>query len=406
LKTLLEKAIVCLLNGDEEKAAGLFHKFMVERARQIHESLRQNDGSEDSLNEDWDSEIKEEEYFGDDELADEPTDGVNSPINGSEDMPPADDMDNAPVDAMAGGDDDASMDDMADMGDDDMGDSMDGEEAPGVEGKIDELTDKIDELTAEFDRVMAEFQGDEPGDDSLGDDEPMDDMGGDEPVDGDMGGENFGEDDLADSDDDSDLADRMEDDMGDDETAPDHQMAEGKLPPWLKKDGKDKSSKGKDWDKKEKVEECGDEEMDESEDMGDDDLSDITESVLAELDKIAYPLGTTEHKGIGANTAPSNITSAGQKSPIPHHNVMDRIKGEPVMTKGPTHKGYARETPPTTRGHEALVKNVRKGNQRNSYKDTMETVPANGPSDSLLHKDFAGGPKPTKSIVDGKTHKG
>src|SRR4051812_19340531 len=159
---------------------------MVERARQIHESLRQNDGSEDSLNEDWDSEIKEEEYFGDDELADEPTDGVNSPINGSEDMPPADDMDNAPVDAMAGGDDDASMDDMADMGDDDMGDSMDGEEAPGVEGKIDELTDKIDELTAEFDRVMAESQGDEPGDDSLGDDEPMDDMGGDEPVDGDM----------------------------------------------------------------------------------------------------------------------------------------------------------------------------------------------------------------------------
>ena len=43
MRSLLEKVIVHLLNGDQGKAEALFHKFMVERAREIHEPLRQND---------------------------------------------------------------------------------------------------------------------------------------------------------------------------------------------------------------------------------------------------------------------------------------------------------------------------------------------------------------------------
>ena len=35
MRSLLEKAIVHLLNGDQDKAKSLFHKFMVERARAI-----------------------------------------------------------------------------------------------------------------------------------------------------------------------------------------------------------------------------------------------------------------------------------------------------------------------------------------------------------------------------------
>ena len=35
MRNLLERAIVHLLNGDQAKAEALFHKFMVERAREI-----------------------------------------------------------------------------------------------------------------------------------------------------------------------------------------------------------------------------------------------------------------------------------------------------------------------------------------------------------------------------------
>src|ERR1044072_1126070 len=71
MKSLLEKAIIQLLNGNDSKAEALFHKFMVERAREIHESLRQSQDVE--LKEGWDHELSEDEYFDDD---DDDLDGV------------------------------------------------------------------------------------------------------------------------------------------------------------------------------------------------------------------------------------------------------------------------------------------------------------------------------------------
>jgi hypothetical protein len=416
MRTLLEKAIVHLLNGDENKAAALFHKFMVERARQIHESLRQNDGSDENLDENWDSEIQEEEYFGDDDLGDgasdpamggaPPDDGSGGGFGGGDDAAPMDAVgsdDGMGGDGMADdglGDDDGMGGDDDGLGGDDMGDGSE----PGIEGKIDDLTDKIDQLTAEFDRVMSEFHDEDDGDEFGGGDtdgtDGLDDpdSDGDGLADTDGDGDGFGGGDEASSDfggEDSpeggpELAGRMEDDMTDDH--PEHEpVAEGELPDFLKKKNATKKNK---------------EETDEDDDSaGDDDLSDITESVLAELEKVATP-SNTEHKGVGSSSVKNNITTGPKDSPLPHHNVMDRVKGEPVMTKGPTHKGYAKEESPPVKSADTLVKNVRPENRRKSFKDTMATVSDKGNA-ALIKKDFAPGmPKPTKSIIDGKTSKG
>jgi hypothetical protein len=399
MRTLLEKAIVHLLNGDDDKAAALFHKFMVERARQIHESLRQ-DGSDDNLDENWDSEIKEEEYFDDNELGDDSQGdssmGGDSPIDGSGDAPMGAEADGDP-DAM-GAPDDGMDDGMGDDPDANFGDPEDGDGEPGLEGKIDDLTDKIDQLTSEFDRVMSEFHddgddanfGDSEGDidnddDGLGldGDVPSDDTGSDFGGGTDTGG------------DDHNLANRMEDDMGDEHEP----VAEGELPDFIKdkmkeKDGKKNDDNDGDDDDKEEVDES-------------DELSDITESVLAELDRIAPPTMTAEVKGVGSNSVKSQLGAGNTASPVPHHNVMDRVKGEPVMTKGPTHKGYAKEESPPVADANTLVKNVRAENRRKSFKDTMKAIPPDGDSAALINKDFAPGmPKPTKSIIDGKTSKG
>lgn len=407
MRTLLEKAIVHLLNGDENKAAALFHKFMVERARQIHESLRQNDGTDENLDENWDSEIQEEEYFGDDELAHDDS-GAAPSMDGGDDMGGSGDMggDTAPMDGMGaddgmGGEDEMGADDgMGDeMGaDDGMGDEM-GDEGgePGIEGKIDDLTDKIDSLTAEFDRVMSEFH--DEGDDEFGGGEE-EDLGGDgfddsegmPPTDD---APDFGSDDTENesAEEGPELAGRMEDDMVDDDS--EEHVHEGELPDFLKKKNAEKKG-GVDED-----DEGETETVDES-----DDLSDITESVLAELEKVAAP-SNTEHKGVGVSSVKNNITTGPKDSPLPHHNVMDRVKGEPVMTKGPTHKGYAKEESPPVKTADTLVKNVRPENRRKSFKDTMTTVSDKANNSALIHKDFAPGmPKPTKSIIDGKTSKG
>ena len=66
MRSNLEKAIVHLLNEENDKAESLFHKFIVDRARQIHESLRQ--GEDLVLEEGWDEEITTESFFTEDDL--------------------------------------------------------------------------------------------------------------------------------------------------------------------------------------------------------------------------------------------------------------------------------------------------------------------------------------------------
>lgn len=149
-----EQLIEYIINEQEDKARELFHQIVVEKSRDIYESL-----------------IDEEDF-------DEAAVGGNQ-VDSLVDEIEADEQ------GMQEADDDMGMDDMgsdADMGDDmgsdmggdadmpgDLGDDMGGE--GGVEGKIQDLEAALDELKAEFDALM----GSEEGGDDMGSD--MDDMG-------------------------------------------------------------------------------------------------------------------------------------------------------------------------------------------------------------------------------------
>lgn len=363
MRSLLERAIVHLLNGDEGKASALLHKFMVERARQIHESLRQNDDVD--LTENWDQEIRLEEYFDDADVNDDPSaDPTDEPVDdGAPEMADdAPDMGDAEgVDSGDGLDDqvdDGGLDDM-----DGDADGLDGEDG-SVEDKIDTLSGKIDDFMAEFDRVMAEFSDEEGIDDPVTDDGGLEDDG--------AGGDDAfgGDEDLDNGDAQTDnkaLAGRMETDVAD----PDEDNPEDEIPE--------------------------DAEMG----MGSDDadLDDITESVLAELDKVAAPANTDGRQSDGKSFS-QNKSSVIRGN----NNVMDRKGGEPVMTKAKNPaRGYARETPPSsTRNNSGSNSKVRKGNVRDHWEETMEKVPAEGPSGALLNTDFASGHKKADSIIPGK----
>jgi hypothetical protein len=357
MRSLLEKAVVHILNGDQEKAETLFHKFMVERARTIHESLRQ--GNDVQLNEGWESEIQEEEYFDDlDTEEGEGTDVEGGGEFGSE-APVGEPMGGEPGMEVPGEPEaDEAIDDLDAEGD---LENLDTGEVD-IETKLDDIEAKMDELSAQFDQLMASVDGGEGDDMAMGDEEmgdiPVDDEGGD---DMDMSAE------PAETD---DLADRMEHDLGDEEHhhEPEEEMTE---------DASEDFSGGGD--------EEGDDEM----------MEDITESVLAELDRVAA-VSNTEGKeiGSGGKTVSGNKTGA-----LPHHGVQDRVsQGKPVMVKaqGDAHNdSFERETAPTN-------KTVDKRRNNDAGVKKLKPVPAKGDASANLNTDFAGGIKPTNPIIDGK----
>lgn len=369
MKSILEKAIVHLLNGDEGKAETLFHKFMVERARQIHESLRQDQDVE--LTEGWDSEIKEEEYYNDGDIDDEPADDADnaggdlagddiSPV-GTEPQGDDEDFGGMGGDADAEGDDlDVDADPDADLG----GDAAEG----GMEGKLDDIEAKIEELTAEFDRLMSTLEDD----DDLGDEgdeftDMGDDLGGEGDVEGSDGADEGDTDVSPEPDEAEDLGGQIEDDLGDDDTKehPEDAMAEG-------------------------------------DDFDDDDLADVTESVLSELDRISAP-ANRDGKEIGTGGTISGNRNDGA---LPKHSAADRVnQAKPVMVKaqGDAHNdSFERESSPPTKGVDSVVKGVR--NSRKSFKNDMSTKSKDGDSSAELNKDFAPHSE-GKPIIDGKKRK-
>ena len=358
MKGLLEKAIVHLLNGDQGKAEALFHKFIVERAREIHESLRQNEDV--SLNEGWDTEIQEEEYFDDLGDKDDGLDGEGGDETADPAMAGAEgDMADAATDM---GDAATDMDDAE--GDMDM--DLDGEEGieggeEDIESKLDGIEAKMDELSAEFDRLMGELSG-AGGDEGLGDEGDLDDVGlgdegvGDETDMGDMGG--LGDD----SEESTDLADRMEDDMGD-EDQPEHEMAEEFEP-----------------------EGAEDDEM----------LEDITESVLAELERVSMPTMTTDGKEIGSG---GKTVGGNHGDSLPHHPADDRVnQAKPYMVKGGNNDSFERETPPSS----GKVKIKARNNDAGVKK--LSKVPPKGDASAKINSDYASRPT-TQSTIDGKKSK-
>jgi hypothetical protein len=163
-----EQLIEYIINEQEDKARELFHQIVVEKSRDIYESLIDEQDLEEVGGNEVESMV--DEITGDEEGMQEAEDDMG---DDEEDMDAGDDM----------GDDEEDMDMDAgdDMGgDDDMG--MGG--GDDMENRVMDLEDALDELKAEFDALMG--GGDDMGMD--GDDMGMDDgMGMGDEGDEDMG---------------------------------------------------------------------------------------------------------------------------------------------------------------------------------------------------------------------------
>jgi hypothetical protein len=207
-----EKLIEYIVNEQDEKARELFHQLVVQRSRQIYESLI----DEEDLAEIGGDEVED--------LVDEISTDEEGMLEAEDEDEDAEmDMDDAEMDMDDAEDDMDDAEDDMDDAEDDMDDhhaDMGGNEE--LEDRIMDLEDSLDELKREFEELMGQ------GDDDMGGDMDMDadaDMGGDMDMDMDM---------------DADA------DMGDDEMKPmpeEMQMYEAKK---VKKEEMLKAKKAKD----------------------------------------------------------------------------------------------------------------------------------------------------------------
>ena len=165
-----EEMLDRLVNEDKEGAQELFHEIVVEKSRDIYESLLENDLDDDeAVEEATDEEVEESDdedldEADDEEVEESDDEELDEDFNLDEFEVEAD-----PMAAMGG-----------DAGDDMMGDveMPDAGEMPGEEGeeeledRVMDLEDALDDLKAEFDKMMSDEDGE--GDD--GDDEMDMDM--------------------------------------------------------------------------------------------------------------------------------------------------------------------------------------------------------------------------------------
>ena len=155
-----EEMLERLVNEDRAGAEELFHEIVVEKSRDIYESLLEADLEDEEVDETTDEEVDE----SDDEEVDESEDDaeLDEDFNLDEFEVEAD-----PMADMMGGD---KADDM--MGDMEMG-AGDEEGEGDVEDRVEDLEDALEELKAEFEKMMSGDDSEEAGDEmDMGDEEP------------------------------------------------------------------------------------------------------------------------------------------------------------------------------------------------------------------------------------------
>ena len=147
-----EQLIEFVINDEEAKAKELFHDIVVEKSREIYESLMEEEDAEDT--QEVDEGMENDGDAADDLITDVETE--------EEGMNEEDDMD-------------AEFDDGAEEAGDDLTKDIEGGEGEGdIEDRVVDLEDKLDELMAEFEAMMG---GDDMGD---GEEQEFDmDAGGD-----------------------------------------------------------------------------------------------------------------------------------------------------------------------------------------------------------------------------------
>lgn len=144
-----EQLIDLIINENEEQAKAMFHDIVVEKSREIYESLM------------------DEEYRSEDQV------GTLQNEIGAEEVAEEEEEEFADIDV---GDEEGGEE--ISLGADEFGDEEGGEE--NIEDRVVDLEDKLDELMAEFEELMAGEDGGDMGGDDMGDE-----MGGEEDFGGD-----------------------------------------------------------------------------------------------------------------------------------------------------------------------------------------------------------------------------
>jgi hypothetical protein len=163
-----EQMLEKLVNEDKAGAEELFHEIVVEKSRDIYESLLESDLDDEEVDEATDEEVDETTDEEVDETTDEEVDEsddeeLDEDFNLDEFEVEADPMDAMMGDMEVDGGDEAPAMDM----------DMDSEEGEAeVEDRVEDLEDALDELKAEFEKMMSGDDEDEGEDD--GEEDPMD----------------------------------------------------------------------------------------------------------------------------------------------------------------------------------------------------------------------------------------
>lgn len=323
MRSILEKALIALLNEEKDTADALFHDFILERSRQIHESLRQ--GEDFILDESMENELAIDEMFSEADLSDD--------MDGGEQVDEFADEEETETDAPAFG---AEGDDVAtdEFGGDEEG--LEGEGEPEtIEDRVSGLEAELQSLAAEFDAMMNGEEVD--GDEFDAEEEPVQE-GTVEIV-----AHNDGEIDIT----------ATTDEDGGDEFGADAGL------------GMDMGA---------------DVGMDLGTDLGDDELSmedfdDLSESAVDELEKVTVATGDGREQGNGK-------FKQNTQSIIKSHGVNDRaFKGTPVKINAKEHSGYAAEPAPSTKKLATSAKNV-----KSKGEEGQTGVKKEGNSAALINK--------------------
>lgn len=351
MRTLLNKAIMHLLNEEYDEARKYFRQHMIARARQHHEALHQ--GEEFILSEDWDAEITSEEYFDENDL----TAAVKDDVDGEEtetDVEADTDLDvDGAADALDtelnGEEDDESVEnddlsyddeDLEDLDDLDDLDGEDGEEG-AVDNRLEDIKDTLADMQAEFDKIMSE----------------LDDM--------------FDADGSADEDS-SDFTNDVEDEDEDEEPVDDLED-EGEV----EGDSEETEEAAEAGDLEDDMEGTEEPDSEESED-NDEDFEDIAESILADLDKVNAALADNKEVGKAGKSI-----DAPEKSPLPQKGVNDRKGGSPINIKSDRHDHFDREP------HPEVKQSKQRKNTRSKASDFQSEVPEKGNKSAALNHPHA-----------------
>ena len=165
-----EKMLELLVNEDKEAAQELFHEIVVEKSRDIYESILEDETDVDEATDEEVEESDEDLDEATDEEVDESDEEVEEGFDLDEFEVEADPMANMDQTGDLADDLGMNMDDEGEEGDEDEGEDDD------MEDRVEDLEDALDDLKAEFEKMMAgDDEGDDEGDmDMDADDEEKD----------------------------------------------------------------------------------------------------------------------------------------------------------------------------------------------------------------------------------------